>query len=282
MLTFTTDDGADLAYELHDFRDPWLDGPPRTVLLHHGFIRNRHIWQPWVPGLARHHQVVRYDVRGCGDSRPPGPGGDFSCERLAQDALELLDHLDIDRIDFIGHLSGALVGEMFAVRHPERVRSLTLVAGPAVVNDPIRGQYALGEEDSLASMRRFGLREWLRRTNTSRFDPTTDPRIIDWHFEQQARTPLDIAYALHAAFREIDMRAELERITVPVLLLSPTDAPGLPPDQQLEMQRRIPDARLVTLEGRGSDLPLAQADRCVEEVLAFLRDIEQADLRQPA
>ena len=273
MPQYRTDDGVSIHYQVDQHRDPWLDDEPETVLLHHGFIRNMAWWEGWVPSLSRGYRVVRLDVRGCGASSVPPDEADFSARRLMQDARGLLDHLQIERVHFIGHLSGALVGQLLAVAHPARVASLALVAGPAVVNRQIRETYALGESDSLASMKRYGLEEWLHRTNVARFDPATAPHIVAWHLREQAKTPFHVAYRLHEAFRAIDMRADLSRIDAPVLMIAPSDAPGVPPGDIAEMKRRMPQARVVRVEGRGSDMIFTRAQTCIAETLAFLASL---------
>ena len=273
MSGFVTSDGVTLEYRVDDFRDPWRPDSGRILLLHHGFIRSMATWQTWIPALARSHRVVRFDVRGCGRSGDPGPDGDYGPARLVDDVVELLDHLHIDRVDFVGHLSGALVGQLLAVAHPERIRSLTLVAGPSVVNTDIRTRYALGDDDSLASMRRLGLGEWLRQTNAARFDPATDPEVVEWHLAEQARTPFHVAYRIHEAFRSIDVRDDLARMAAPVLLIAARGAPGAPLDEQEATRAAMPDARLVALDGRGSDLPLTQSERCASEVLRFIESL---------
>ena len=270
MSHYVTDDGVSIHYQIEHHRDPWLDDEPETILLHHGFIRNLTWWEAWVPPLSRRYRVLRLDVRGCGESSVPPDDADFSATRLMEDARGLLDHLEIKRVHFIGHLSGAFVGQLLAVTYPERVSSLVLVAGPAVVNRRIRDAYALGEPDSLASMRRFGLTEWLERTNQSRFDPATDPAIVAWHLREQAKTPFHVAYRLHEAFRSLDLRADLSQIQAPVLMIAPSDAPGISPDELAEMRGQVARSQLVRVEGRGSDLSLKNASICVAETLTFL------------
>jgi 3-oxoadipate enol-lactonase len=277
MPHYVTDDGVSIHYEIDDHRDPWLDDEPETVLLHHGFIRNLTWWEAWVPPLSRRYRVLRLDVRGCGASSVPPDDADFSATRLMADARGLLDHLEIQRVHFIGHLSGAFVGQLLAVTHPERVRSLVLVAGPAVVNRSIREAYALGESDSLASMRRFGLPEWLARTNPARFDPATDPAVVAWHLREQAKTPFHVGYRLHEAFRSLDLRADLSHIEVPVLMIAPSDAPGISADELDEMRARVPRSQLVRVEGRGSDLSLTKSSICIAETLTFLEGLSEIE-----
>jgi 3-oxoadipate enol-lactonase len=272
MPRLLTDDGVSIHYDVDDFRDPWVQDAPETVLLHpDGFARSMKWWQQWVPTLARRYRVLRYDVRGCGESSVPPRDADWSVSRLIKDALDLLNHLAIDRVHWVGFHGGAVMGELFAVTYPERIQSLTLVNGPPHLEESLLEMYALGEKDSLASMERYGLKEWLRRTNPGRLDmERTDPRIVEWHTEEQAKTPFHVAYKQHETFRGGDLRGVLPQIRVPTLLLAGDRSPVAPLEQQRAMQESIPDARLVVFEGIGEGIFLTMADRCVAETVKFI------------
>ncbi len=59
---------------------------------------NLHMWDKVVPRLQAKHRILRYDMRGHGASSvPPGP---YTLDELGCDALFLLDHLHIDRLNF--------------------------------------------------------------------------------------------------------------------------------------------------------------------------------------
>ena len=66
------DDGTELFYTVDDFTDPWTE--PQTVLMHHGMAKNHRMWFGWVPTIARHYRVIRFDMRGMGQSGVPDPG----------------------------------------------------------------------------------------------------------------------------------------------------------------------------------------------------------------
>jgi 3-oxoadipate enol-lactonase len=74
-------DGAELFYTIDDFTSPWTQ--PETVVLHHGMAKNHKLWYAWVPILAQHYRVVRFDMRGMGQSSVPAPGYPWSLENLA-------------------------------------------------------------------------------------------------------------------------------------------------------------------------------------------------------
>jgi pimeloyl-ACP methyl ester carboxylesterase len=116
MLTLT-DDLGHLSYDVVG------DGPP-VVLVHAGVADHR-MWDAIVPALAERHTVIRYDLRGFGESAPPT--GPFT---ETDDLRRLLDHLDCERVRLVGASWGGRVAVDFALTHPSRVHSLALLAPP--------------------------------------------------------------------------------------------------------------------------------------------------------
>ncbi|MEV6979288.1 alpha/beta hydrolase [Kitasatospora sp. NPDC093806] len=99
------------------------DGPP-VVLVHAGVADHR-MWDAIVPGLVARYTVIRYDLRGFGESAPPT--GPF---RETDDLLRLLDQLGHQRVRLVGASWGGRVAVDFTLAHPERVHSLALFAAP--------------------------------------------------------------------------------------------------------------------------------------------------------
>jgi pimeloyl-ACP methyl ester carboxylesterase len=97
------------------------DGTP--VLCLHGWPQHWWIWRRVIPLLRDEHRLLCPDLRGFGWSGWPADG-DFRKDRLAEDALALLDLLEIERAHVAAHDWGAWVGLLLAVRSPERLRTL--------------------------------------------------------------------------------------------------------------------------------------------------------------
>lgn len=112
--------GTDLYYETLG------DGP--TCLVAHGWPGADHTYlRPGLDRLAEHVRLVYYDHRGNGRSAGP-PLDALTMERLADDADVLAAHLGARRVLVLGHFHGASVAQELALRHPERVAGLILVA----------------------------------------------------------------------------------------------------------------------------------------------------------
>jgi len=98
------------------------DGP--TILFVHGASGSWHNWLPQLRAFAQTHRVVALDLRGHGTS--PWPGGPGGVEDFFGDLVELVNQLP-SRFDLVAHSFGGCLATLLATRHPERVKSLTLV-----------------------------------------------------------------------------------------------------------------------------------------------------------
>jgi pimeloyl-ACP methyl ester carboxylesterase len=101
-------------------------GPP--LLLLHGWPQHWWCWRHLIPALAEDHRVLVPDLRGWGWSE--APAGDYSKATFADDVLALIDAEHFERVDLIGHDWGGYVGYLLALKHPERIRRMTVLDMP--------------------------------------------------------------------------------------------------------------------------------------------------------
>ena len=115
-------EGAKVSYD--------VTGEGEPILLVHGFVANADDnWSRtgWVQALTRAgRKVVTFDLRGHGASGKFYNPSDYTIEKMAGDALALLDHLGIGRVDLMGYSMGAGIAIYLAARHGERFGSVVL------------------------------------------------------------------------------------------------------------------------------------------------------------
>ena len=105
-------------------------GRGEAVVLLHGYARSLDGWTDIADSLARTHRVIAFDARGFGQSTKSADPEQYTASLMAEDVVRLLDHLDLSRAHLVGHSMGAVVAANVAARHPGRVATATLVAGP--------------------------------------------------------------------------------------------------------------------------------------------------------
>ena len=100
-------------------------GPP--LLLLHGWPQHWYAWRKLIPLLAGSRRLICPDLRGFGWT--DAPAGGYRTADLAADVVALLDALELDRVDVIGHGEGGRVGFELCLSQPSRVgRLVTLGA----------------------------------------------------------------------------------------------------------------------------------------------------------
>src|SRR5262249_23548091 len=105
-----------------------VEGKGEPVLLIHGFTINLdRNWQ--MPGivkeLGKDYQVIALDNRGHGKSDKPHDPKKYGLE-MAEDAVRLLDHLQIKKVHIVGYSMGGVITAKLLVTHPDRMLTATL------------------------------------------------------------------------------------------------------------------------------------------------------------
>ncbi len=107
----------------------WGQGQPVLVLLH-GFPQTHVMWQRVAQQLQGRFRLVMPDLRGYGDSsHAPGDAehAHYSKRAMAQEVVDLLDHLGVQDFFLCGHDRGGRVAHRLALDHPARVKKLCVI-----------------------------------------------------------------------------------------------------------------------------------------------------------
>lgn len=253
--------GAALHYERH--------GAGAPVFLLNGIMMTTSSWAAQAETLAPRYEVVLHDFRGQLRSPFAGP---IRLEDHVDDLLALLDHLDVDMAHLAGTSYGGEVGLMFAARHPERVRSLAVIASTSEVDEQMRVSASRWAQTALEAPQ--DLYDSCVRDIFSPAFVESHPDVVALARWRVAACPPSFFSGLAElveAFNRLDVTAELHAIRCPTLVV----AAELDTLKPVEVSRRIadaiPGAELVVLEGAGHAVVVEQPARISAELLRFLR-----------
>ncbi|MCB9599766.1 MAG: alpha/beta fold hydrolase [Sandaracinus sp.] len=231
-------------------------GVPLVVV--HGYTGGLHEWRPLAERWSATRPVVLFHLRGHGRSTGCERVEDYAMPTLARDLVALLDALDLDRVDVLGHSLGGMIALRFAVDFPERLRALVLVATSARRRelDPPRPAW-----------RRL-LSHARRRMGLAR-KPLPRPAHVH-------------PVALHAMLRAIADQPEtvhdLASLHAPSLVIvGQRDSAFLRSCE--ELAERLPDVAFAKLHGVGHTPMLEVPDVVTHLVDAHLREVDGATPR---
>ena len=259
--------GQELYYEIHG------EGPPLVLVMGIGYDAT--LWGlHQVPALSTDFEVIVFDNRDVGrSSKATAP---YSIADMADDVAGLLDALDIARAHLLGISMGSMIGQEFAIRHPERLQRL-LLTGTGAGNarsrfDPISTWSFVKSHDAeglaFAAQQFVWLFSEQFRRNHEAVEQTLqmlgsnpNPVAAD-AYERQAN-----AYVQH------DALDRLNQVKAPTLVVAGERDRLTPPWIGREVADAIPGAEFRLVEGPGAShvLPFERPDEFNEIARAFLQ-----------
>jgi pimeloyl-ACP methyl ester carboxylesterase len=252
-----------------------LAGRTPIVLIHAG-IADRRMWNGLLPALTEHHDVVRLDLRGFGESDLT-PDGSWS---HAGDVLALLDSLAVDRAHLVGCSQGSGVAAEVAVRRPSLAASLVLSApGGALFPGPTEALRAFWATENEALERgdidaavEANLRTWVDGT---RFADEV-PREVRAAVAVMQRRAFDIMLAwpdeAWEAEQELDppLTERLAEIIAPILVITGALDVDAVEHAARAIQRGAPHARTVAWPDVAHLPSMERPDDFAAEVLGWI------------
>jgi 3-oxoadipate enol-lactonase len=230
----------------------------------------------WAVQLAHFSQTKRSiapDARGVGQSdAPPGP---YTARQLAQDAVAVLDAVQVERAHVVGLSLGGAVAQELALSHPDRVRSLALLSTFATQNprsrallEAWRALYPVAIADpKLRKAWELQAYSWLFTDRFWRSEANVRA-ALRFASTQPPQTPQGFQGQVDAALSH-DARDRLPGLRVPTLVLHGALDQLSPKENGEELARLIPGAELLILPDVGHAVNL-EGQRAVNGALRAL------------
>lgn len=263
-MPFVTRENRRLHYEVIDRCAPWSSAQP-PIIFHHGVGSESGIWTDWITLLASRYRLITFDMCGFGKSDVPDDKFRWSMEVLSDDLLAVAGAADASRFHFIGESMGGTIGLYCAINNPDRFETLVIS----------NGSHMGGSIENVGKweiqIKRDGMRGWSAQFMEDRFFAgSLSDEKFRWFAEQQAAgNPKAILGAL-SALVGTDLRAELDSILHPVLLLHADSSPFIPATIMADLHSVLANSEMQIFAHAKHGLPFSHGPECAAIVQDFL------------
>lgn len=224
--------------------------------------------------------VIRYDHRDLGRSTTYEPGtSNYTIVDMAADAIGVLDAYSIKQAHIVGMSLGGLIGQILALRYPQRISTLTLIAssvfGTEMEKLPPMDQNILNYHAKSTSI------DWSNQEAAISYiaglwktlagsKPYERERIYKLAKREVTRAKQLPSRFNHAMLQGGgDYYNRMREISIPALIIHGTEDPALPYEHGLALAKAIPHTELVTLDGSGHEIHSEDWEQMIESIVKF-------------
>lgn len=253
--------GLQIYYELH--------GPAEAeiLVLSNGILMSTASWACQTAALSRDYRLLLYDCRGMWQSEhPPGP---YSMAQHADDLAALLDGLGVEAAHIGGTSYGAEISLVFALKYPERTKSLIVTSAVSQVDPILQGLIG----GWIAAAEKKDPELFYQAVYPLTFSETwiaANQPLLNQARERYKSIDFEAMLALLLSFSQLDITAELAQIRAPTLV-AVGELDLLKPRRYSEIiAQAIPEAELALIPHAGHAALWEQAGLFNTLILGFL------------
>lgn len=256
----------------------YLDqGKGYPIVFGHSYLWDSHMWRPQVEKLSTHFRCIVPDLWCHGQSSDASLEGTYPISAMADDYYELINALEIDRFSMIGLSVGGMIGVELALKYPDALDSLAIM-GSYVGSEPEITQKRYLAFMAQAEENKKFTSELAEAITPLFFSPSTyktDPDLIKSFNIHLRSIPEDrikgVTNIGRGIFTRPDRLKDLNRITIPTLVLVGEDDIPRPPKEAHEMADLLPHSSLVILSQAGHISNLEHPEEVTREIEKLVR-----------
>lgn len=263
-MPYITINQCDYYYEIHG-------SGKETILFSHGLLWSARLFHKQVAEFKEHYRCVVYDHRGQGRSSVTKSGYDI--DQLTEDAIGLIEYLELGVVHFAGLSMGGFVGMRLAARRPDLVHSLVLME-TSCQPEPFKTKYQL--LSWVVGL--FGVASVKSRIMPIMFgekflqDPARAEERNYWE-GQLTQNKKSIVKAVQGVIDRPGVEEEIRKISCPVLIMVGTQDVATIPEKAEFIQAQIKGARLIYIEGAGHSASVEEPNQVNRAMTQFLQGV---------
>ncbi len=251
-----------------------VKGSGAPIIFISGFGADHLVWDFVSESVSQEFKVITFDNRGVGQSDSPDVS--YGIETMAEDAVLLLDALNIENAHVVGHSMGTSIAMTLAAKYPEKINKLILCNGFVSMN--ARANYLfdvinqlIDEEVSAESLGQVFM-PW-GYSNETLADLESNKLLMEY-FDLMQNNPYPqthIGYCRQfAALKAFDATELLPQIQAPTLVIAGEDDILTPPKGAQYLAEHISNAKFHLFKKSGHMTHLEYPYKFVELVKLFL------------
>ncbi len=243
-----------------------LEGTGKTLVFIHGLSDNLLYWEFLATSLHHDYQILRIDLRGHGESELGDE--EITIDTYSNDLNNLLDELNISKVNLIGFSLGGAVALDFANRYPQKIDSLVLMSTFYKADDDLRNALNLFKNTLNVGFEEF-------------YDAIL-PMVLCPNVIEKNKNEIELlkSIAAHNANNEAYIKAadaclnfnaekHLSKIKVPTLILASRHDEISTFDMQMELCRKLKNSKLIDFDNVKHNILVGKNN---EEVLKILKE----------
>jgi pimeloyl-ACP methyl ester carboxylesterase len=258
-----------VAYDIHGSGEP--------VLMVNGIGADRAGWGMQAPAVSREFMTITYDNRDVGETGPGANPRFYPIRQFADDAAGLLDVLGIDSAHIVGASMGGCIAQEFAISHPQRTRSTTIICSWPRVDPWLAELWEQWEH----LFRALGPVEWSRTTwlwvftHRAYRDPGFLEKLLRGAEINPRQQSLEMYLRQSHAAKTFDALDRLGSITAPAHVICGAEDIFTPVRYSEAIAAAIPNAKLSVMPNVGHGMFWEATDDFNKLVIGFIREVER-------
>lgn len=245
-----------------------------TLVFAHGFGCDQNMWRMMGSHFAERYRVVLFDMVGSGGSDISAyqPEKYASLQGYAADLLDVVREFGQGPVVFVGHSVSAMIGALADASAPDLFLAHVMIGpSPCYIDDAgYVGGFSRDDIDDLLQTLRSNYLGWSRSMAPVIMGDNGQPALAEELTNSFCRTDPEIAKQFAQVTFLSDNRADLHRLTRPVLIIQSSIDPIAPVTVGEYLDAHLPDSTLRVIDNVGHCPHLSAPQACIDAMDAFL------------
>ncbi|RXZ80986.1 alpha/beta hydrolase [Paenibacillaceae bacterium] len=251
----------------------------RTILFAHGFGCDQSMWKFISPSFVKDYRLILFDYVGSGhsDLTAYAPDKYNSLHGYVQDVLDIIAFYELEKVIFIGHSISSMIGMLASIARPEAFDRLIMIGpSPCYLNeaDGYCGGFEKSDIMELLDMMEMNFAGWASFMAPLAMNNPEQPMLT----KDLERSFISTDPVIARQFAEVtffsDHRADLEKCSLPVLILQCSDDSIVPIVVGEYLHQHLSNSTFRLMEAKGHYPHISHPEETIRFIQEYLKDAD--------